>query len=59
MEAILPSDGFTANLDLGAGLVFALWGLDFDIQARDALNRYWGKNQNDLVFSGGLIWRIR
>lgn len=59
VEAILPSDGFTANLDLGAGLVFALWGLDFDIQARDALNRYWGKNQNDLVFSGGLIWRIR
>ena len=59
VEAILPSDGFTVNFDLGAGLIFALWGLDFDIQARDALNRYWGKNQNDLIFSGGLIWRIR
>ena len=59
VEAILPSDGFTANLDLGAGFTFGLWGLDFDVQARDALNRYWGKNQNDLILSGGLIWQLR
>jgi len=59
VEAILPSDGFTANLDLGAGLTFGLMGLDFDVQARDALNRYWGKNQNDLILSGGLVWTIR
>jgi hypothetical protein len=59
VEAILPSDGFTANLDLGAGLTFGLWGLDFDVQARDALNRYWGKIQNDMIFSGGLVWSIR
>jgi hypothetical protein len=59
VEATLPSDGFTANLDLGAGLTVALWGLDFDLQARDSLNRYWGKTQNDLIFSGGWVWRVR
>jgi hypothetical protein len=56
--AILPSGGFTWNADLGAGLIVTLWGLDFDLQARDSLNRYWGKYQNDLIFSGGWIWRV-
>ena len=59
VEAILPSDGFTANLDLGAGLTVAFRSLDFDFQVRDSVNRYWGKNQNDLIFSGGVAWRIR
>jgi hypothetical protein len=59
VEAILPSDGFTANADLGAGVTFPLWGLEFDLQARDTFNRYWGKYQNDLVFSGGLVWTVR
>ncbi len=59
VEAILPSDGFTMALDLGAGVSFSLFGLAFDAQARDAINRYWGKTQHDLVFSGGLVWRIR
>lgn len=58
VEAILPSDGFTAYLDLGAGVTVRLWGLDFDIQGRDSINRYWGKTQHDLVISGGWIWRI-
>ena len=57
--AILPSNGFTATLDLGAGTTFSLFGLDFDLQARDTFNRYWGKSQNDLIFSGGLVYRVR
>jgi len=59
VEAILPSEGFTAAIDLGAGISFPLWRFVFDAQARDAINRYWGKTQHDLVFSGGLVWRVR
>jgi hypothetical protein len=57
--AILPFDGFTAALDLGGGFSFSLFGLGFDAQVRDAISRYWGKVQHDLVLSGGLVWRIR
>ncbi len=59
VEAILPSDGFTAALDLGAGVSFTLYGLAFDLQLQDSINRYWGKTQHDLIFSGGLAWRVR
>ena len=57
--AILPSDGFTATLELGAGATFSLGGFTFDLQARDAINKYWGKTQHDLIFSGGVLWTIR
>jgi hypothetical protein len=59
VDAILPSNGFTLSADFGGGIYLDLFGLTLDLQARDALNRYWGKNQNDLVFSGGLVWRVR
>lgn len=59
VEAILPSDGYTSALELGGGFTFELFGLTFDAQARDAVNQYWGKTQHDLVFSGGLVWRVR
>jgi hypothetical protein len=59
VDAILPSNGFTVNADLGGGVYWELFGITFDLQARDALNRYWGKYQNDLVFSGGLVWTVR
>lgn len=59
VEAILPSNGFTAHGELGGGISLDLFGLTFDFQARDTLNRYWGKYQNDLLFSGGLAWKIR
>jgi hypothetical protein len=57
VDAILPSNGFTASADFGAGIYLDLFGITFDIQARDNLNRYWGKTQNDLIFSGGLVWK--
>ena len=59
VEAILPSDGFTLALDLGAGVSLTLYGLAFDLQLQDSINRYWGKIQHDLIFSGGLAWRLR
>jgi len=57
--AILPSEGFTAALDVGVGISFTLFGWAFDAQVRDAISQYWEKIQHDLVFSGGLVWRIR
>jgi len=59
VEAILPSDGFTPALELGAGFSYSLFGLVFDTQIKDSINKYWGKTQHDLIFSQGLIWRIR
>jgi hypothetical protein len=59
VEAILPSDGFTAAAELGAGLTFSVRGVGLDVQARDVFNRYWGKNQHDFLFSGGLVWTLR
>jgi len=40
-------------------LSFSVFGLVFDTQMRDSINKYWGKTQHDLIFSQGLIWRIR
>lgn len=59
VDAILPSNGFTITADLGGGILLELFGITVDLQARDALNRYWGKYQNDFIFSGGLVWRVR
>jgi hypothetical protein len=58
VDAILPSNGFTITADFGGGILLDLFGITFDLQARDALNRYWGKYQHDLIFSGGLVWRV-
>jgi hypothetical protein len=59
VDAILPNNGFTHSLELGGGLTFRLFGFDFDAQVKDSINRYWGKTQHDLAFSGGLIWTVR
>ena len=59
VDAILPSNGFTVSADFGGGLNLDLFGITFDFQARNELNRYWGKYQNDLIFSGGLVWTVR
>ena len=59
VDAILPSNGFTVSADFGGGLNLDLFGITFDFQARNELNRYWGKYQNDLICSGGLVWTVR
>ena len=58
VDAILPSNGFTVSADFGGGLNLDLFGITFDFQARNELSRYWGKYQNDLIFSGGLVWTV-
>jgi len=57
--AILPSSGVTWGGDVGAGLTVPVLGFTLDVQGRDAISRYWGKTEHDIVFSTGLMWRIR
>lgn len=59
VAAILPESGFTWGGDVGAGITAPVLGFTFDFQGRDTINRYWGKTEHDLVFSTGVIWRIR
>jgi hypothetical protein len=59
VEAILPANGVTWGGDVGAGFTIPFRRLAIDVQGRDSISRYWGKIQHDLVFSTGLIWRVR
>jgi hypothetical protein len=59
VEAILPEDGFTPSVDLGAGFTLRLFGLTLEAQVKDNINEYWGKTQHDVVVSGGLVWQVR
>lgn len=57
VDATLPAEGFTWGGDLGGGVTLPLLGLAVDLQVRDAITKYWGKTQHDLVYSGGVVWR--
>ncbi len=58
-EALLPTDGFTWGGDVGAGLSMSLFGsLTLDLQARDAMTKYWGKMQHDFMYSGALFLKL-
>lgn len=54
-NATLPDNGFTWGGDLGAGLVVPFRGMTWDLQARDTMNRYWGKTQHDFLFTAGVL----
>ena len=58
VDAILPSNGFTPSADFGGGFYVNVFGIPIDIQARGTVNRYWGKYQNDLIFTGGVAWTV-
>lgn len=55
--AVLPNDGFTWGGDLGGGFSVSAFGLEGDVQFRDAITRYWGKTQHDVLITGGISWR--
>jgi hypothetical protein len=59
VEAIFPSSGWTASVDLGGGVTFEWLGVALEAQVRDNINRYWDKTQHDLVFSGAVVWTVR
>lgn len=52
VDATFPADGFTWGGDVGAGFTLRLFGVQMDVQARDAWSRYWGKYQHDMMYSG-------
>jgi hypothetical protein len=56
--AILPDNGVVGALDLGGGIELSVLGLDLDLQARDAIGRYWGRTQHDVVATAGVVWRL-
>lgn len=56
---ILPESGSILCADAGAGITARVLGLTIDLQGRDAIGRYWGKTQHDILFTAGLAWRIR
>lgn len=56
--AILPQDGYTWAGELGGGFTFEAFGLTADVQVRDVISRYWGKGQNDLLFTAGSTWQV-
>ena len=58
-NATLPQDGFTWGGDVGAGLTASLTqSLTLDLQARDAISKYWDKIQNDWVFTAAVLWQV-
>lgn len=59
VDAILPQNGFTWGVSVGAGMTVPILGLTLDLQGRDAISRYWGKAEHDMVYSVGLLWRVR
>lgn len=58
VNATLPDNGFTWGGDVGVGFTVPFKGLTWDVQARDAINRYWGKTQHDLLFTAGVLFTL-
>lgn len=59
VEATLPNAGFTWGAEVGGGVTFRAGGLQVDLQARDAISKYWGKYQHDILYSGALSLGLR
>lgn len=55
VNATLPTNGFTWGGDVGAGFTVPFLGFTWDLQGRDAMNRYWGKTQHDFLFTAGAL----
>jgi len=55
VSATLPDNGFTWGGDVGVGFTVPFKGLTWDVQGRDAMNRYWGKTQHDFLFTAGVL----
>lgn len=55
---VAPEAGTSLMANLGAGLVVRVMGVDLDLQVRDAISEYWGRQQHDVTWIAGLSWRI-
>lgn len=57
-RVVLPRTGTVAMVNVGGGATARVMGLTFDLQVRDALSRYWGTVQHDVMVLAGLSWRV-
>lgn len=55
---VLPHDGTTLAANVGAGVVRDFGPVGFDLLVRDAVSKYWSDIQHDVVFLGGLRFRL-
>lgn len=58
-QVVLPQSGAVAMVNAGGGATARVRGLTFDLQVRDALSRYWGRIQHDVLFLAGVTWQLR
>lgn len=57
-DMILPQQGVTLMLNVGAGITVQVAGLTFDLLARDAISEYWERQQHDVTLLAGLTWTV-
>lgn len=57
-RVVLPQPGTVLMANVGGGAVARVRGLTFDLQVRDALSRYWGRVQHDVMVLAGLSWQV-
>ena len=58
VDVILPQPGFVGVVNVGGGAVVRLFGLDIDVQVRDAISMYWDRQQHDVMTLIGVAWDV-
>jgi hypothetical protein len=58
-RVVLPQPGVVPMANVGAGAVVTVLGITIDVQARDALSRYWDRLQHDVMVLAGLTLPLR
>jgi hypothetical protein len=55
---VLPKDGATAAINIGAGATIRVRGAHLDLLVRDAISHYWNRRQHDVMVVAGLAVRV-
>jgi hypothetical protein len=58
-QIVLPRDGTVPALNVGGGAAVRMERFQFDVQVRDAMSRYWGLLQHDVMFLAGVSFQLR
>ena len=57
-RVVLPQPGVVPMVNLGAGLTARVLGVSWELQLKDAMSRYWGRLQHDVMVLAGATWRV-
>lgn len=57
-QIVFPQSGTVFMVNVGAGARFRVLGVPLDLLARDAISRYWGKQQHDVTLLAGIAWTL-